>query len=174
MKKINYKKEYLREFNLRCDYSEKMDKYRRKWLFWQPLGIVGAISLLGLVVFALVSNLNNSPNYIIYENQCNNISTSKDCQCNKINESSCNYYYVPVCNKVEVDKITWTSQDCVAHSSNNIEALNNCIFIIDKKDLNEGWLFSHGECIEYNCQGKECKRGDCHIYKIGDYEVKVE
>jgi hypothetical protein len=171
----------------RNEGQKQVKVYQNKYLFWLPLGIVGAIFILGSVAFLLISNINDSPNYTIYENQCDNISTAKDCQCLErvkwngaefnckvINESSCIYYYVPVCNKIEVDEITWISQDCVAHSSSNIEALNNCIFVIDKKDLNEGWLFSHGECIEYNCQGKECKRGVCHIYKIGSYEVKVE
>lgn len=153
-----------------------------------------------IVVFALISVLCFfyvgtmiidwvlQPNYIILKQECNNISTAKDCLCSErvkwngvefnckvINESSCIYYYVPICKKVEVSEIIWISQDCVAHCSTNIESLNKCVFVIDKKNLNEGWIFTHnGYCIEYNCDGKECKKGDCHIYKIGDYEVKVE
>lgn len=53
MKKINYKKEYLREFNLRCDYSEKMDSYRRKMLFWQLLGILFIIITIVFVAISL-------------------------------------------------------------------------------------------------------------------------
>jgi hypothetical protein len=99
MKKINYKKEYLREFNLRCDYSEKMDKYRKKWLFWQPLGIVGAIFLLSLVVFALVSTLNNPQDYRIYRTDCHN--ETKAIPCGLINYHNqtiyaCPSYYVEV------------------------------------------------------------------------------
>lgn len=170
----------------RNEGQKQVKIYQNKYLFWLPLGIVGAIFILGSVSFLLISNLNNSSSYTIYENQCNNISTARDCQCLErvkwngaefncklINKSSCIEYYVPVCNKVEVDKITWISQDCLSHTL-RIADLGSCVFFENKKDLNEGWLFSHGECIEYNCDGEECKKGDCHIYKIGNYEVKVE
>ncbi|MEK6882611.1 MAG: hypothetical protein AABY22_23520 [Nanoarchaeota archaeon] len=87
------------------------------------------------------------------------------------------------CNKVDVDKIFYISEDCRAHSSNEYEAFFNCVFLIGKKDLNEGWLFSHCECLEAYCPSSKqlCGWNDktafykhCAKWKCKDYEVKVE
>lgn len=122
-KKINYKKEYLREFKLRCYYNERSDKYRMKYLFWQPLGIVALVLIASIFVYVIyldVQDILKSGDYTVVKNECSN-ETWKEFLCSngeqgklldstffiiRPNLSSCYVTTNQNCIKTEVDEIT--------------------------------------------------------------------
>lgn len=78
MKKINYKKEYLREFNYRCDMQDKIDNYRKKYLIWQSLGIFGLILIFGILGSMLIISITNSSDYMATKTECKNVTIIED------------------------------------------------------------------------------------------------
>lgn len=181
------------------EYWSAITRYKKKLMFWQPLGVIALIGIGILFLYVLVQAFPNTfplfdtQKFTIYKNECVNEPAPCKILMSIYNKTTyqCDHYYAEVnetqiisltqekqvCEKKEVNELIYVDERCVSHGYTPEQALFNCVtFVKNDKYLNEGWLYSHCLCetegvtIKPNYYGEK----ECKSWKCGEFEVSLK
>lgn len=190
------KREKILEENVNY-WKDKTDKYRKKWLFWQPSGMLALIGIIVLFLYVLVQAFLAHPlhQFTITQTLCQNdvISLNNNLICKSscllgvsntlgINDNTNELQrrnLIKDCNAFCDEKMP-TEQKCNQTEVKSLVFPFNCLnegkvgcgILITTSDLTE-------EFLDENCEGKRCttcedlncKNQKCDLWYCGNYEV---